>query len=302
MRSFEICETGIIASMAKTKPGKIAFDRELRRGIVAYNGGVGRWWLGQSDDFSHRNAYRHIVDFLAASFPCPPKRILDYACGAGHLIALIHARFPDARITGLDGSSFLLGHARRRQTRLDERSRPRLRLVETALPNFRLPRARADLVTFIFPNMLPDPADGDERKIAWPLTPRELDVARELAQYHDPESTRGDRDPEVLTGEMLWERLISCNLRHLLRRGGICVRAEYGNVPREQLSGLETLRTGFEEGSLDYSFHGTPIRSWFRIVASRYYRSGVVEDVFHQSPDTRAKRKGGYLLTVLRAC
>jgi SAM-dependent methyltransferase len=287
--------------MGKIQPGRIAFDRELSRGIEAYNGGVGRWWLGQSDDFSHRNAYRHIADFLAASFPRSPRLILDYACGAGRLLWLFHRHFPNSRITGLDGSSLLLGVARRRLARLGKAPQSRLKLIETTLPNFQLPRGAADLVTFIFPNMLPDPAAENDETIPWPLRPRERDVARQLAQYHDPESTREDRDPDILCAALLRERRIACNLRHLLKRGGICLRAEYGNVPRDRLSELETLRTGFEEGSLEHSLGGASIEPWFRVVASRYYRSGVVEDVFHQARETRS-RKGGYLLTALRAC
>ncbi|MGD0310308.1 MAG: hypothetical protein ABSC02_13600 [Acidobacteriota bacterium] len=39
---------------------------------------------------------------------------------------------------------------------------------------------------------------------------------------------------------------------------------------------------------------------WFCVLASRYYRSGVMEDVYHQSRD-ECNRLGGYFINVLRA-
>ncbi len=43
-----------------------------------------------------------------------PKVILDAGCGAGQQIALLRARYPDARYIGQDHNPTLLGHARKR--------------------------------------------------------------------------------------------------------------------------------------------------------------------------------------------
>jgi hypothetical protein len=93
---------------------------------------------------------------------------------------------------------------------------------------------------------------------------------------------------------------VSLNIHGLLKQGGLCVRVEYANVPRQELPRLELLRTGFEEGSLDLSVDGKTPDQWFRVLASRYYRSGVMEDVYHQSGD-KCNRRGGYFINVLRA-
>jgi len=99
---------------------------------------------------------------------------------------------------------------------------------------------------------------------------------------------------------LAYGRNISRNLRGLLIRGGICVRAEYAIARRHEWPPAELMRVSFEEGSLDMSIDGKKLQPWFRVLASAYYRSRVMEDVFQQTGDVRDK-KGGYLITVLRA-
>ena len=41
-------------------------------------------------------------------------------------------------------------------------------------------------------------------------------------------------------------------------------------------------------------------RQWFRVLASSYFRSQVLDDVYEQTEDAR-DRNGGYLITVLRS-
>ncbi len=252
----------------------------------SYNEEVGRWWLERSTEAAHRRAYRNIADFIKDSFVRPPRRIVDYACGAGNLLALLSYRFAHSKLVGLDGSRLLLSSALQRISRLPRSCSGRISLIETALPNFDLLRGQADLVVFCFPNMVPS---GAEERQEWGSRLGESDrkVAENLAF---PE------DPYILEQS----RCISLNLRRLLARNGICVRVEYATVQRHELSPPELTQVSFEEGSLDYEADGVLPRQWFHLLASAYFRSKVLEDVYQQTSDER-DRNGGYLITVLRA-
>ncbi|MBZ5496536.1 MAG: class I SAM-dependent methyltransferase [Acidobacteriia bacterium] len=280
---------------------KIAFDHELSRGIVAYNEKVGLWWHRQSANSIHRYAYRNIADFIRSSFSRTPRVIVDYACGAGNLLSRLQERFPTSRLMGVDGSSFLLGMARKRLVRQGNGASPHVTLVETLLPDFELPRAVADLVVFAFPNMVPCSAEENGNPCAHQLSRNDRVLARELADRRAPESAGAEDESEPICAALIRDRLVALNIRRLLNRGATCVRVEYGNVRREELPELELLRTEFEEGSLDHKVNGIVPDQWFRVVASCYYRSGVMEDVYHQSED-ESDKAGGYFITVLRAC
>jgi SAM-dependent methyltransferase len=282
------------------QPEKIAFDRELSRGLVAYNEEVGYWWSHQTANSFHRYAHRNIAGFIHSSFSMHPGLIVDYACGAGNLLFRLHRHFPDSEIVGYDGSSLLLAMARGRLSRQRKTARQRIKFVETPLPNFELSRAIADLALFVFPNMVPCTAEEEESRWMYRLNPEDRRMAKVLAERYDSESARAEDDPKTICASLLRDRLISLNMRHLLKRNGMCIRVEYANVPRGQLTELELLRTGFEEGSLDQRVGGKVLDPWFRVVASRYHRSGVMEDVYHQSSDKNHKT-GGYFITVLRA-
>ncbi len=278
---------------------KIEFDHELNRGIIAYNEKVGLWWKRQAANSTHRYAYRNIADFVRDSYPGTPHLIVDYACGGGTLLSRLQRRFPDSGIMGLDGSFLLLNMARERLARLGGRARQRITLVETLLPDFELPRGIADLVLFVFPNIVSYSGAENSKEYARHLKPADIAVARELAYACDPEDGEED-DPQTVHDTLLKDRLVSLNIRGLLKRGGICLRVEYGTVRRDELSRLELLRTEFEEGALDREINGLRADQWFRVLGSRYYRSGVIEDVYHQSQDER-DLQGGYFITVLRA-
>ncbi len=277
-----------------------SFDEELKRGIAGYNGGLGRWWYTQAQNPCHLRAYATVADYIRASFRRPPALIVDYACGAGHLLLRLSKRFPSARLIGFDGSSFLLDLARRRMGRSGRNIRERVRLVETALPNFDLPALGADLVTFAFPNLVPSGRRNSGRLGEQHLEARDLEVADAIAGVSDPGGERSEEEPEAVRFEMCRDRLVSMNLRSLLRRGGICVRVEYASARRDELSRVELTRVAFEEGSLEARVGVGRPALWFRVVASSYFRSRVMEDVYQQTGDRR-DRRGGYLLTVLRA-
>lgn len=56
---------------------------------------------------------RHICDRLAAGLPAlDPGRILDAGCGTGYALPLLQARFPAARLVGLDLSPAMLDAVR----------------------------------------------------------------------------------------------------------------------------------------------------------------------------------------------
>jgi len=241
----------------------------------AYDGALARWWMLRADDPVHGRAYGRIADFIAESYVRPPRVIVDYACGAGHLLALLSLRFRRSRLIGLDGSEFLLGMALRRLSRIPRRCSRRIALVQAPLPDPELMRRKADLAVFCFPNMVPAPGAVAR------LSRGERALAQSIAKNR--------RDREMLAQS----RLVSRNLRQLLRPGGICVRVEYGKARRGELPSEELRAVCYEEGSLEP-------RPYFRVSASCYFRSRVLEDVYQQTGDQK-DRHGGYVITVLRA-
>jgi hypothetical protein len=252
----------------------------------SYNRQVGQWWLKRSMNRSHERAYRNIADFIRASYRRDPKVIVDYACGAGNLLSLLSRRFSGSRLIGLDGASLLLNRARQRFAHLPSRCADRISLIETPLPRANLLREKAGLAVFCFPNMMPFSEEALAQEDRLSLSSDDRAIARRLA----PEN------PETLA----WSRAISCNLWHLLSPNGICVRVEYATMNRHELSPDELLQVSFEEGSLDEKVEGRRPMQWFRVLASAFFRSKVLEDVYQQTKDER-DRNGGYLITVLRA-
>lgn len=256
----------------------------------AYDGEVGRWWYDRSLDRAHALAYRKIADFIRASYPNPPKLVVDYACGPGNLLSLLSVRFPQSQLVGLDGSSFMLGLARKRFSSIPSRCAERISLIETALPNLDLMRGKADLAVFCFPNMVPAPSEESTDHGSF-LNKTEQAIARQLscsAEYSEAQAS------------LEYGRRISYNLRRLLVKGGICIRVEYASMHRHELAPAELTYVAFEEGSLDQRVDGKRARQWFRLRASAYCRSRVLSDVYEQTGDER-DRRGGYLITVLEA-
>ena len=267
----------------------------------SYNDRVGDWWLKRSADCAHRRAYGNIANFIRKSIPRDPGLILDYACGAGNLLSLLCRRFPHSRLSGLDGSSLLLDLAEKRLSRLPRDGIRRISLIETSLPGRISLRERADLVVYCFPNMIPTRTEEKTRGPGFHLGKQDRKIAWSLSRAREP----GDDDcaipkPRTIKRALEYGRSISKNLHNLLVRGGVCVRVEYATTRRHEWSPLELLQVSFEEGSLDTAMDGTKIRPWFRVLASAYFRSRVLEDVFQQTGDKRDKN-GGYLITILRA-
>ncbi|MBP1622671.1 MAG: Methyltransferase domain [Acidobacteria bacterium] len=266
----------------------------------SYDGDVGRWWLNHSLDAAHRRAYRNITNFIRDSFVRDPRLIVDYACGPGTLLALLSLRFRNSRLLGLDGSSYLLDLARRQFSLLPKRCAERITLIETELPNLSLLRGKADLVIFCFPNMVAFGGGNFPGKRVR-LSEGDRRVAKSLSVADDPDGEGISSFDSAANQRVLEQgRCVSLNLRRLLVPGGICVRVEYATMQRHELSPCELSHVSFEEGSLDSSVYGRTPRLWFRLLASAYFRSKVLEDVYEQTGDERDK-DGGYLITVLRA-
>ncbi len=266
----------------------------------SYDDTVGRWWLKRSLDGAHRRAYRKIADFIRDSFTREPATIVDYACGSGDLLSLLSLRFRNSKLVGLDGSSFLLGQALRRFGSLQPGCSERIRLIRTALPDLNVLPGQADLAIYCFPNMVSFPDDTVQDSTSW-LNEDERQMARDLSLAAESgNDADGFSDPAANQYVLEQGRSVSLNLRRLLAPSGICVRIEYATVQRHQLSPAELQHVSFEEGSLETGVKGKRIRQWFRVLASAYFRSRVLEDVYEQTGDDR-DRNGGYLITVLRA-
>ncbi len=279
---------------------KIDFDEELETGSETYNQALGKWWLQQSGDKAHAHAYRKIGQHIEAFFPSPPRRIVDFACGAGHMLGRLYRLYPKSQLLGLDGSEFLLEQAGERLQALEKDWQGRVELIETRLPNFDLPAGRADLCLFIFPNIVPDPEDDVEDEHEFLVGDLAAAEYLSIAREPDPEEETVEDDPETLYDALLSDNFIASNLRTLLHKGGFCVRADYSNAARDDLTQLVQRRLAFEEGSLGVSVNGHRAKQYFKLVDCFYCESTVLEDVYHQTQD-EADKEGGYLVTTLKA-
>ena len=285
---------------ALTDYRKIDFDQELDTGPKTYNHTLGQWWLNQSNNRAHTYAYRKIAEHMTSFFGRPPKRIIDYCCGAGHMLTRLYHRFPNSHLTGIDGSSLLLALAGKRLQFLGKEWKQRVDLIETDLPDFTLTGSQGDALLFVFPNIVPPEEPEEEEDDLH--QPEDLAVADYLAQARepDPEEETVVDDEETLYDSLLTDHVISRNLRDLLKKGGVCVRADYANAPRNELTELVRQRLAFQEASLAEPVNGFRATQLFTLVGSTYYRSKVLEDVYHQTRD-QSDREGGYLLTTLVA-
>ncbi len=283
------------------KAHKIDFEKELLRGRKSYNEHVGKWWVKQSLNAAHERAYRTIAEQARRCAGASPRVIVDYACGPGQILAKLYKKFPKAEIIGIDGSSMMLELTEKRLQRIGGDFDKRVLLVESDLPNFSLDLPKADLLVFAFPNVVVRTKDQPYYDEHGYQDNPDAKTASFLASSREPdpsEETVTDEE-DILFDNLLTGKVVSRNLRGLMKRGGICIRAEYSNAPREELTKLVQARQAFEEGSLG-SFQGRKAVRLFSFRESFYYRSRVIEDVYHQTKD-EADRTGGYFLNVLKA-
>jgi trans-aconitate 2-methyltransferase len=80
---------------------------------------------------------RPALDLIARIDLQQPRRIYDLGCGTGNITRLLHERWPDAEITGIDDSAEMLAKAGERSSRI--------RWVQQSLATWK-PDAPADLI------------------------------------------------------------------------------------------------------------------------------------------------------------
>lgn len=299
------------------KPLDFNFTRALLRGAVSYDATVGTWWESQAADDAHKRAYRHaaetVRDRLKKARVKSPL-IVDYACGGGHFMLELLRLIPDARVVGLDGSKKLLALTAARceaagiQAEVMTGAKafgaagPRVRLVRTNLPNFRLPAGRADAVAFVFPNIAPGPDDQGVYDRNGYLNRADTAVGTLLARFRemDPEDEVSFEKPEIRLDGYMTDRVLARHIRSLLKTGGFWFKVDYANAPRGDLTELSQWRCLFAEGALETPIKGLKSELLFKLGGNSFRRSTVILDVYHQTKDPSDKT-GGYFITDFRA-
>lgn len=292
-----------MAPKVKSKSTEIDFDAELQRGHRSYDHSVGDWWIEQSSNEAHDEAYLLIAKHIRERLPIEPKLIIDYACGPGSLILALLELFPEARVIGIDGSSKMLDRAAERVEALGEEMANRVEFWESDLPNFELPAFEADLCVFCFPNICPNPDDQPYYDENGAKSKRDVAVAKYLskAREEDPELETVTGDSKDLFNSLIDAKVVSRNLRHLVNDEGWCARVEYANAGWDELTDLVQMRMRFEQGALGKKLAGKRPKKIFTREFTDYYPSEVIEDVYHQTGD-ETDAEGGYFVTLLKAC
>lgn len=288
----------------------VDFKRAFLKGYKSYDGEVGDWWVKQSRNSPHRRAYRKIAEVLRNTIR-NPRFIVDYASANSQILKMLARSFPDCRFVLVDGSRRMLLHAKKELEKIGEHAEfvpamhcaretgPRIRLVQTPLPNFSLPKRFADAVLFLLPSIN---ATADEyaymRKHAY--TRADVMLARLLSRLsaQDPDEDCGEA--EEVCKELLHARAISKNIHRLLRRNGLFLKADYAKGPRDTLSEISESRLRFGESSLDVRVGGKMNRDRFRYVSNCFSRSTVTLDVYQQTRNPQDKR-GGYVISTFRS-
>lgn len=282
---------------------EIDFEIELQKGRRSYDKKVGQWWLSQSSDAAHAYAYRNIARQLRKQFDGKdPKVIIDYACGSGRLLTHLVRQFSKSHIIAIDGSRLMLEHAAERVDEIRGDALDRIELIESDLPNFSLEKFKADLTVFCFPNICPSPDDQPYYDEHGAKCKPDVKVARWLSKTRekDPDDETCFDKPEDVFNQLIDAKVISRNLRHLTRKGGICARIEYANAPREDLTKLVRWRLLFEQGALNREIDGYSPERIFKFKESMYFQSKVIEDVYAQN-DPNENEPGGYHINILKA-
>ena len=294
--------------MRKMLPDKgveVDFDKELRTNFRGYNTTLTRWWNIRACNKSHCIAYRNIANYVTTQVDLIPSLVIDYGCGTGRLLGALAVRFVETKFIGIDGSAGMLKTAKTYLTKEAPNLLNRIKLLKAPLPTKLLLGKRADLVTFTFPHILSNLYDLDLNSFLEFLTYSEIENAVILSEgkggkgVEDVSKENTDEDPDLLQS-LLVNRVISKNLRSLVKRGGYCLRVELANARREEFPNVFQRRFSFQEGSLDKSLSDQSLQQPFELVRSEYHRSKVMEDAYEQTGD-ESDRKGGYWISLLRA-
>ena len=215
---------------------KVDFEKELRTNFRGYNTTLTRWWNIRACNKSHCNAYRNIANYVTTHVDLIPSLVIDYGCGTGRLLGEIAVRFVETKFIGIDGSAGMLKTAKTYLTKEAPNLLNRIKLLKAPLPTKLLLGKRADLVTFTFPHILSNLYDLDLNSFLEFLTYSEIENAVILSERKGVEGVSNeftDEDPDLLQS-LLVNRVISKNLRSLVKRGGYCLRVELANAKREE--------------------------------------------------------------------
>ena len=281
---------------------EVDFEKELRTNFRGYNATLTRWWITRASNKSHCNAYRNIADYVITQIDPVPSLVIDYGCGNGRLLGALAVRFVETKFIGIDGSSAMLKTARTYLRKEAPDLLGRIKLLKAPLPTKLLIGKRAELVTFTFPHILSNLYDLDINSFLEFLTYSEIENAVILSEgkgLEDVSKENSDEDPELLQS-LLVNRVISKNLRSLVKRGGYCLRVELANARREEFPNVFQKRFSFQEGSLDKSLSDQKFMQPFKLLRSEYHSSKVMEDAYEQTGD-ESDRKGGYWISLLKA-
>ena len=230
------------------------FDRELVGGRNTYNKKVGLWWRQRTSDAAHAYAYRNIADRVFSLAKGKSSVIVDYACGFGDLLVRLHSRLPHSELYGIDGSSFMLGMAKERLKRVSLKSMERVKMIQAELPDFSLPRQKADIAVFTFPHIVTPPE-------VFRTYRRRYKEDAKMTRFLSTAIERTPQDKALVDDDSLYEammidRVISRNLRSLLKKGGICVRVDYAGTQDDEPSDWATQGSEFEDGTLNQAING----------------------------------------------
>ncbi len=215
---------------------------------------------------SHCNAYRNIAKYVSKRIDPVPSLVIDYGCGNGRLLGALAIRLMETRFIGIDGSSAMLKTAKTYLRKEAPNLLNRIKLLKAPLPTKLLLGKRADLVTFTFPHILSNLYDLELNSFLEFLTYSEIENAVILSGskgVEDVSKENTDEDPELLQS-LLVSRVISNNLRSLVKRGGYCLRVELANARREEFPKVFQKRFSFQEGSLDKSLSNQSVQRALR--------------------------------------
>lgn len=270
----------------------IDFAKTLATGFGAYNKNVGQWWVDQTRNKAHAAAYKNIASHVVQCVQTDSGFLIDYGCGTGRIMKRLVEMLPNWKFLGIDGSKVMLRDAET-WARPKRKKRPasiEFRLAK--LPDFPVSSPTADVIVFTFPNIV-SVASG--RRQFEETFPKDRDLARLLAMKQE----KGE-GADALYDQLFMSRVVSRNLRALLRKGGLCVRVDYSQGDRHELGRFDQLSTLFEEGSLNRKQSHLKPQKFFKLLSSRYYPSAVILDVYEHTKD-KDFLEGGYLVSLLQA-
>lgn len=98
-------------------------------------------------DADFEEPHRRVLELFDIEFPGTKisGRILDLGCGPGDITFRFAKRFPDASVTGIDGSSAMIKLADERKIR-EKETADNIRFIKGSIPEASIPAVRYDLI------------------------------------------------------------------------------------------------------------------------------------------------------------